>query len=93
MKQMMRTISGALFRGVLLLAGLVFLVSLLAVSLLVLAAWLGHALWARLTGRPVRPWTFQVNRQAFWRRFNRAPQGDSSNVVDVESREVKAPER
>lgn len=95
MNQVMQTIFGVIFRVVLLLAGLVFLVSLLTAALLVLAVWLVRALWARLTGQPVSPWTFQVNRQAMWSRFYRAPgrgqasKRDDSNVIDVESRQIK----
>lgn len=97
--QMIRTIFGVIFRVVMLLAGLVFLASLLLAALLLLAVWLLQALWARLTGQPVRRWTFQVNRQAMWNRFYRAPgQGrpprrDDADVVDVEIKEIKPPER
>jgi hypothetical protein len=108
-EDLMKTIFGFIFRVVLLLAGLVFMASLLAVALLFLVLWLLRALWARLTGQPVSPWTFQINRQAMMSRFYRSSgQGassarrDSSNVVDVEIkevteiaeiREIKPPER
>jgi uncharacterized membrane protein len=99
LNEMMRTISGVIFRVLLLLAGLVFLASLLVAGLLVLAVWLMRAAWARLTGQPVSPWTFQVNRQAMWSRFYRAPgQGgpsgrDDSDVIDAEVKEIRLPER
>ena len=95
LNQLMTTIFGVVFRVVLLLAGLVFLASLIVAALLVLAVWLVRAFWARLTGQPVSPWTFQVNRQAMWNRFYRAPghdqapKRDDSNVIDVEPREIK----
>lgn len=95
----MKTIFGVIFRVVLLLAGLVFLASLLLAALLLLAVWLVQALWARLTGQPVRPWTFRVNRQAMWNRFYRAsgnghpPKRDDADVLDVEIKEIKPPER
>lgn len=95
LNQMMRTIFGLIFRAVLLIAGLIFMASLVVVGMLLLAVWLVQALWARLTGQPVRPWTFQVNRQAMWNRFYRAPgagrppQRDDSNVIDVEPKDVK----
>jgi hypothetical protein len=98
LNQMMRSILGLVFRVVLLLAGLVFMASLLVATLLLLAVWLLRALWAKLTGRPVSPWTFQVNRQAMWNRFYRqpgpsqAPPRDDSNVIDVEAKESKPPE-
>lgn len=100
--QAMKTIFGVIFRVLLLLAGLVFLVSLLVAAVLLLAVWLVRALWAKLTGQPVLPWTFRVDRQAMWQRFYRAPgrspaaQRDDSNVIDVEPKEpgeIKLPER
>jgi hypothetical protein len=99
LNQLMGTILSVLVRLGLLLAGLVFLVSLLAAASLLLLVWLLRALWAKLTGQPVRPWIFQVNRQAMWSRFYRppgpahAPQRDDSNVIDVEPKEIKPPGR
>lgn len=99
MNQVIGTIVGVVVRVVLLLAGLVFLASVLTAALLLLAVWLIRALWAKLTGQPVRPWTFQVNRQAMWNRFYRPPgQGgslkrDDADVIDVEIREIRPPER
>ena len=92
---MMKTIFGFLVRVVLLLAGLVFMASLLAAAVLVLVLWLLRALWAKLTGQPVSPWTFQVNRQAMWQRFYRPPapgarsRRDDANVIDAEVKEIK----
>lgn len=89
---------GLILRIVLLLAGLVFFVSLMFAACVLLAIWLARALWARLTGRPVAPWTFQVNKQAMWNRFYRSPRTqqtsqaqrrDDSNVIDVEPKEIK----
>ncbi len=84
-------------RVVMMLAGLVFLASLLLAALVLLLFWLLRAVWARLTGQPVSPWTFQINRQAIWHRFYR-PQGpgkparhDDADVIDVEPREIKPP--
>ncbi|OIN90825.1 MAG: hypothetical protein AUJ20_13265 [Comamonadaceae bacterium CG1_02_60_18] len=84
---------GFVLRLGLLLAGLVFFASLLAAGLVVLMLWLLRALWAKLTGQPVSPWTFQVNRQAVWQRFNQrgfGPRAASStdNVVDVQAQDV-----
>lgn len=86
---------GLILRTVLLLAGLVFVASLLLAVVLVLAVWLLRAFWARLSGRPVQPWTFQINRQAMWNRFYRppghgqSPRRDASDVIDAEVKEVK----
>ena len=82
-----------ILRVVLLVAGMVFLASLLVAALVLLALWLLRSLWARLNGRPVTPWTFKVDRQALWDRFYRAPgrgpasQRDDSDVIDVEAKE------
>ncbi len=105
LKQVMGTILGVMVRLGLLLVGLVFLLSLLAAALLLLLVWLVRALWAKLTGQPVQPWAFRVNRQAMWSRFYRAsgphdsgrvshaPRRDDSDVIDVEPKEIKPPER
>ncbi len=91
----MKTIFGMVFRVVLLLASLVFLATLLVAALLLLGVWLVRALWARLTGQPVNPWTFQVNRQAMMSRFyqasgqSRPPQRDDADVIDVEPKQIK----
>lgn len=101
----MKTIFAVIFRVVLLLAGLVFLASLLGAALLLLVVWLLRALWARLTGQPVVPWTFQINRQAMMDRFYRGPgaggaaRRDDADVIDaevvevIEVKEIKPPER
>ena len=71
-----------------------FVASLLGAALLLLAVWLLRALWARLTGQPVSPWTFQINRQAMMDRFYRGPgatgtgRRDDADVIDAEVVEV-----
>ena len=93
---------GLILRIVLLFAGLIFFVGLMFAACVLLALWLARALWARLTGRPVVPWTFQVNRQAMWNRFYRAPgsqqasqaqRRDDADVIDVEPKEIKDSDR
>jgi hypothetical protein len=86
---------GFVVRVGLILAGAVFFASLLAAGLLVLLLWLLRALWAKLTGQPVSPWTFQVNRQAMWQRFNQRGFGQpgaagahAADVVDVQATDV-----
>lgn len=66
---------GLVVRVGLLLAGLVVVASLLIAAFVVLILWLLRSLWAKLTGQPVSPWTFQVNRHTVWRRFYQQPQG------------------
>jgi len=84
-----------MFRLVLMAAGFIFIASLMAAGLLLMAVWLLRALFARLTGRPVTPWAFQMNRQAVWSRFYKAPgqtseaNHRSADVIDAEVKEVK----
>ncbi|MDO8252939.1 MAG: hypothetical protein Q7T78_24900 [Rhodoferax sp.] len=95
LNQWVNKVFGFVFRVVLVLAGLVFMASLFVAALLVLVVWLLRAGWARLTGQPVSPWTFQVNREAMWNRFSRGPgaggarQRDEADVIDAEVKEVK----
>lgn len=95
MSDVLLKLLGFVVRVGLLLAALVFFASLMVAGLLVLMVWLLRALWAKLTGQPVSPWTFQMNRQAVWQRFNQggfgqpggaAPKPD--NVVDVAASDV-----
>jgi hypothetical protein len=92
---MLLKLLGFVLRVGLLLAGLVFFVSLLAAALVVLVYWLLRALWAKLTGQPVSPWTFQVNRQDVWNRFYRNSSGlpgqstsAQGDVVDAQATDV-----
>ena len=73
MTEFLRTMVGVVVRVAMLMAGLIFLASVLAMALILLGVWLLRALWAKLTGQPVNPWVFQMDRQAMWNRFYRAP--------------------
>ena len=73
LKNFIHQIFRLVFRIALLLAGLVFVGSLLVLAVLLLGLWLVRALWARLTGQPVSPWVFRVDPRAQWGRFNRGP--------------------
>ena len=55
-----------LIRVVLLVAGLVLFLSLLAAALVLALAWGLRTAWARLTGRPVVPWTMRVDPRSGW---------------------------
>lgn len=69
----MSEILSFLFRVLLVAAGLVFAASLLVVFVLLLALWSLGALWARLTGRPVTPFTMRMGpRAAFDEAMRRA---------------------
>lgn len=90
--KMLKTLFAFLLRTVLLLAGLVFLLSLLAAALLLLAWWGVRALWAKLTGRPVQPLVFTILQRSRWQRFYPGGTGarpaQADDVIDVESRQV-----
>lgn len=104
MNELVRSVFGLIVRIGLLVAGLVFFLSLMAAASLLLMVWLLRALWARMTGQPVTPWAFKVNREAMRNRFYRASgQGPTSrpgagpsprrndDVIDVEPKEIKPP--
>lgn len=73
LNEFLRTVVGVFVRVAMLMAGLIFFASVLAMALILLGVWLLRAVWAKLTGQPVNPWKFQVDRQAMWNRFYRPP--------------------
>ena len=104
MSSFLGNVLGFVLRVGLWLAGLVFFVSLLAVAALIFGLWLLRMLWARLTGQPVQPWTFRVDRQAVWQRYYRASAGPGrarsgrdgvidADVTDVEPKRIDRPDR
>ena len=58
------TVIGWVLRAVLVLAGLVFFLSLLAAATLLALLWLLRALWARATGQPVVAWRMGIDPRA-----------------------------
>ena len=89
----MRKIFRFFGRVALMLAGLIFLTSLLLAALLMLTLWSLRAIWSRLNGRSVSPWAFRFDRQAVWNRFYRTPgrhaakNRNDADVIDVEAKE------
>ncbi|MBS0293696.1 MAG: hypothetical protein JSS01_14395 [Proteobacteria bacterium] len=75
--------------------GAVLFVSLLAAAAVLALLWGARALWARLTGRPVAPWTMRMDPRSGWSTVYRstarwtaqAPAaqrgGDLSGVHDI----------
>ena len=53
-------------KAVLFVAGVVLFLSLLAAALLLALVWGVRALWARLSGRPVVPWTMRFDPRQSW---------------------------
>lgn len=66
------TLGRWLVRALLVAVGLVFFLSLLAVAVLLGVVWGLRALWARLTGRPVMPWSLRVDPRTGWSTVSRA---------------------
>ena len=88
-------------RLVVVAAGVVFFLSLLAAAAVLALVWGVRALWARLTGRPVMPWAMRMSPSEGWstvhrstarwttpRPAARAGQG-STDVTDVVAREIR----
>jgi flagellar biosynthesis protein FlhB len=81
-----------LFRAVLVIAGLVFALSLLVVMIMLLAVWSLRALWCKLTGQRVNPFVMRMNPQAGFDRVFRPDQsraaGGASGPPNKPSRRV-----
>ncbi len=94
-------VPGVLLRIVLMPLVVIVLAVLLMLAWLVLLASLLRLVWARLSGKPLRPWTFRVDRRAVWNRFYRTPgqrqraptQRDEADIIDIEPKEVQPPQR
>lgn len=80
----MPTFMNFVFRLFLLAAGLVFAASLAVGAVLLLALWAVRAGWARLTGRPVKPFVFRINpRAGFGRMYRTSPRGSATPRADA----------
>lgn len=90
MNNFLKLLASWVLRLSLLVAALIFLAGLLFAASLLLVLWLLRALWARLTGQPVQPWVFKMNRTDLWQRAYRAtaPGGRGKPSVDVIDAEV-----
>lgn len=94
MNNFVKVLAAWVFRLSLLAAALIFMVGLLFVAALLLSLWLLRALWAKLTGQPVQPWVFKMNRADLWQRAYRgaAPGASRSqtpmDVIDAEVTDV-----
>ena len=87
-------------RLVVVAAGVVFFLSLLAAAAVLALVWGVRALWARLTGRPVMPWAMRMNPREGWSTVYRStarwtaqrpepPRRDDHDVTDVVPREIR----
>lgn len=75
--------------------GVVLFLSLVAAAALLTVVWGARALWARLTGRPVMPWTMRMDPRTGWSTVYRSTarwtaqkpaeprRGESSSVHDI----------
>lgn len=74
-------------RAVLLVAGVVMFLSLLAVALLLVLLWGVRALWARLSGRPSVPWTMRFDPRDTWSTVYRTQRRKSAPAAsDADAR-------
>ena len=87
-------------RLVVVAAGVVFFLSLLAAAAVLALVWGVRALWARLTGRPVMPWAMRMSPRQGWSTVYRStarwtaqrpepPRRDDHDVTDVVPREIR----
>jgi len=86
---------------VVLAAGVLLFVGLLATAALLAMVWLARALWARLTGRPLAPWSLRMmnprngwstvyrSTTARWTAPKTAHSRAAADVTDVIAREVR----
>ncbi len=77
-------------RVFLFLMGLLFAASLAVAALLLLAVWMARLAWARLTGKPVTPWSVMFGqrfdpRAGFERFRSAAARQDAPSAADVAS--------
>jgi hypothetical protein len=91
----MASLFSFVLRFVLLLAGLVFAISLALALAVLLLGWGLRSLWARLTGRRVAPFVMRIDpREGFgqvYRRAGGAPRGAATTLDDVTDVEPKSP--
>jgi hypothetical protein len=81
-------------RLLLVIAGLIFALSLLFVMTVLLASWGLRALWCKLTGQPVNPFVMRMNpRAGFEQVFRQAGRGSESSDSDTSNKPGKPPRR
>lgn len=66
--------------------GLVFAAGMLVASMLLIAFWGVRALWLRLTGRPVAPFSARFRPRESFRGTNAPSSG--KDVIDVEAKRL-----
>ena len=66
MNELLATVVSWTLRLAVVLAGLVFFMSLLLVGAIAALLWGARMLWAKLTGKPVMPFAFKMNPASGW---------------------------
>lgn len=66
MNDFLNTLTRWTVRLVLLMVGVVFFLSLMALVCVLALAWGVRSLWAKLTGRPVTPWSMPMRAGSNW---------------------------
>jgi len=72
-----------LLRVILFCMGLVLAASLAVAVLFLAALWIMGYVWARITGKPVRPWVMRFNPGSGFDRFRQAAKPAEPNTADV----------
>lgn len=71
-------------RILLLLAGAVFFLSLLAVACVLLCVWALRSVWAKITGKPVTPWVMPMRGGAAWSAMYQRAAGGMAAAAPAE---------
>lgn len=105
MTALLTGIARAIFRLLLLAAGVLFVASVMVAILIAVLFWALRAAWAVVTGRPVTPFAMRMSPRAGWQRVYRyrqsasteapttgeAPRGPRAALGDVTDVEPKEP--
>ncbi len=100
----MHTVFNLLIRLVLVAAGLVFAASLALLAAVLMLLWGVRAVWCKITGQPINPFTVRMSPRSGFDGFLRKRQDPQSqdnpakskrvatdDVTDVEVKEIKPP--
>lgn len=79
MNELLATMVSWTLRIVMVLAGLVFFVSLMVVAAIAAMLWAVRLLWAKMTGKPVAPFAFKMNPATGWTTVYRSTARWSAN--------------
>ncbi|MCS4295344.1 flagellar biosynthesis protein FlhB [Comamonas sp. BIGb0152] len=79
LNELLATVVSWTLRIVMVLAGLVFFVSLMVVAAIAALLWTLRLLWAKMTGKPIVPFAFKMNPATGWTTVYRSTARWSAN--------------